>query len=263
MEKFLLFNKIMLLIGLNQLIKDIIKQFTVIKKMHDQINISHLILPSHILLTLFNIYNNDSASRYSIVDFLALPMTRARKVLTILEENGLIIRNIGRKGSTLTEKGFSLCESIFKHLKLVNPYVSVDLGTIVLGKFNSVTLISKKILTKEINAIEIRDTSLKCGALGASIFETFQGKKSQITIKFFNEKVIYNENKSPELDNLASLITNSLDTDDQLLIIASTSNKLPKYYFNPLFDSKKVDAFKVALVASVQSMWYVIESEFE
>ena len=161
-------------------------------------------------------------------------MTRTRKLLTILEKNDLIVKNIGRKGSTLTDKGSSLCESIFSYLKIVNPFVSVDLGNIVLGKFNSVTLLPRKLLTKEINAIEIRDTSLKCGALGASIFETFQLKERKITIKFFNEEDFNEEGKSPEL---------------------------PKYYFNPLFDSKKVNAFKVSLIASVQSMWDVIESE--
>ena len=241
--------------------KSILKQFVIIKKIHDRISISHLILPSHILLTLYYIYHNDSASRYSIVDFLALPMTRTRKLLTILEKNDLIVKNIGRKGSTLTDKGSSLCESIFSYLKIVNPFVSVDLGNIVLGKFNSVTLLPRKLLTKEINAIEIRDTSLKCGALGASIFETFQLKERKITIKFFNEEDFNEEGKSPELENLARLISKSLTIDDNLLIIASTSNELPKYYFNPLFDSKKVNALKVSLIASVQSMWDVIESE--
>ena len=101
--------------------KQIKKDFLALKSLHNQISISHLILPSHILLTLFLFYYNDTGSRYSISKDLALPMTRTRKLLDLLEENNLILKNKGRKGSILTESGFNLCQTIFSYLCSIEP----------------------------------------------------------------------------------------------------------------------------------------------
>ena len=62
---------------------------------------------------------------------------------------------------------------------------------------------------------------------------------------------------------LAEIIKEFLDGTDEQLIIASTINELPEYYFNPLFDKTKCAPFKIALVASVQSMWELVDRELD
>lgn len=240
-----------------ELKNDLIK----IKILHEQISISHLILPSHILLSLFLLYHNDSGSRYSISNYLALPMTRVRKLLDLLEENKLVIKNKGRRGSILTEEGFNVCQTIFSYFKVVNPEESIDLGEIVLGKVTSVIVMDKEFFTEQINTISVRDSSLKCGALGASIFETYLDQDATLKVKFLEDTDYSDPKIALEFDKVTLKLTEALDLEAHKLIIASTINDLPKYYFNPLFDSKTVEPFKVVLLASVQSMWELIERE--
>ncbi len=241
--------------------KELTKNFLLLKKLHDQLSISHLILPSHILLTLFYFYHYDSGSRYTISEILALPMTRTRKLLDILEENNLIIKNKGRKGSVLTESGLKTCQTIFTHFKIVNPDKPIDLGDIVLRKITSLIIMDKTFFSKQISTISVRDSSLKCGALGASIFETYKIERNEIKVKFYDDQVYTDDKIKSGLEKLEREISQRINLSEQNLIIASTINDLPKYYFNPLFDSKTIKPFKIVLIASAQSMWEIIEKE--
>ena len=234
---------------------------------HSTIGIKHLILPSHLILSLFYIYNNDSASRYTLADFLAIPLTRARKILSILEEHDLIIKNIGRKGSTLSSKGSAVSQRVFSYIKLLNPFESWDLGALVLGKINCLVAIPMDIDKKTIDVVKIRDTSMKTGAIGSSIFEAIYNKETNnFTINFLNEGLddsfsdfVKNNESFTVLElRLASLKEQEINW----IVIASTINPLSQYYFNPLFGSTIVSAFKVALVSVVQSLWEMIEDKF-
>lgn len=249
------------------MIKNISKDLQLIKSIHSTINIRHLILPSHIILSLFYIHNNDSASRYTIADFLGIPLTRARKILSILEENGLILKNKGRKGSILTSRGENLCQELFTYIKLLNPFESWDLGTLVLGTINCLVAIPMDIDKRTINVVKIRDTSMKTGAIGSSIFEAkYDRKNDKFIILFLNED--QNDSISDPLGSTESFqfLGLKLDmlkgTETNWILIASTINELPRYYFNPLFKANLESALKVVLVSAVQSLWEMIEDKF-
>lgn len=236
--------------------KQILKNFKVVKEIHGQTGIQHLILPAHFILSLYYIYSNESGSRYSLSEILGIPMSRIRKILTILENKKLIEKNLGRKGSRLTKEGIIFCEMLFSYFKIINPAESIDLGPIVLGKINSLTMMPKIFFTKKINSITIRDTSMKCGALGATVFESKINDNKILQVNFLDDESMV---EGPLADIIKEF---SFDTKDQL-IIASTINDLPEYYFNPLFDRTKSSAFKIALVASVQSMWELVNQELD
>ena len=237
-----------------ELYKHIQKNFMVIKEIHNQLTIKHLILPAHIILTLFYVYSNDSGSRYTITDTLAIPISRVRKILDSLEQEKLLEKNVGRKGTVLTSEGFKFCEALFSLLKIANPLDPIDLGEIVLGKVNSLTMMPRFFFTKNIKPISIRDSSLKCGALGASIFETNLDENGNLIVKFLDGEII-------ESKKLTGIIKGLVPNNEHQLIIASTVNELSQFFFNPLFDSKKVNSFKIVLLASVQSMWEIIDHE--
>lgn len=233
---------------------NIYKNFIIIKEIHDQLTIKHLILPAHIILSLFYIYSNDSGSRYSITDALAIPISRVRKILDLLEKQKLLEKNSGRKGTILTHEGNKFCESIFSYLKIANPLDLKDIGPIVLGKINSMTMMPRDFFSKKIKSISIRDSSLKCGAIGASIFESNIDKTGALKLKFLEAEKIESTGLTEIIKRLGG------DNKDQLIIV-STGNELSQFFFSPLFDTKKADAFKVVLVASTQSMWELIEQE--
>lgn len=249
------------------MIRDISKELQLIKSIHSGINIKHLILPSHLILSLFFIYNNDSASRYTIADFLGMPLTRARKTLSILEEEGLLVKNKGRKGSTLTSKGEKLCQELFAYIKLLNPFESWDLGTLVLGNINCLVALPMDIDKKTINVVKIRDTSMKTGAIGSSIFEArYDRNEEKFNISFLNED--QNDSISDPLSSTDSFYNLGLKLEmlkgreTNWILIASTINELPKYYFNPLFKTNLQSALNVVLVSAVQSLWEMIEDKF-
>lgn len=236
--------------------KNIFKNLQIIKEIHNQLLIKHLILPAHIILSLYYIYSNDSGSRYAITDTLAIPISRVRKILDLLEKYNLLEKNLGRKGTILTQEGNRFCESIFSCLKIANPDELKDVGPIVLGKINSLTIMPRDFFTKKIKSISIRDSSLKCGAIGASIFEAKFNEKGDLNINFL-------EGEKIESKILTESIRELIDSNKNQLMIVSTGNELTKFFFSPLFDNKKVDALKVVLLASTQSMWELIEQELE
>jgi predicted transcriptional regulator len=241
-----------------------IRELALIKRIHSEISISHLILESHIILTLFYIYTNDFGSRTSISIKLGQKTSRIRRIMDILENYELIEKGTGRNPSTLTSKGHNFCENIFSYFKILNFTESWDLGKIVLGKINAIAGIPlSKLKNHDINVVKIRDTSLKCGALGASIFETYVKENlSGISIKFFNKES--NSDLTGEyinLDDFESLsikIGPFIEKTQPWLLIASTINKLDTFYFNQLFDRKNNSPFSIVLVASVQSLWETV-----
>ena len=102
---------------------------------------------------------------------------------------------------------------------------------------------------------------MKCGALGATVFETRLDGNGMLNVKFLDDDSMV----GAELAEVVKPF--SIGTEEQL-IIASTINELPEYYFNPLFEKKKqkdnllkYDPFKITLVASVQSMWELVDQE--
>ena len=237
------------------------KDLKIIKDIHSVISIPHLILPSHIILTLYFIYYNESASRYSISEFLAIPMTRTRKILNILEEFKLVIKFKGRKGTKLSEQGTNLCESLSKFFKIINLFESIDLGDLVLGKVNCLSAVPLNPISQTINVIGLRDTSLKCGALGASIFEISLEEGNKIKARFIDDTLENEKLNLPNNQMIRSKIFFNSIQEEKWILIASTINDLPKYYFNPIFDSNQVNPFVITLVASVQTTWELVEQE--
>lgn len=246
---------------------DFLKVLRQIKEIHLQLSIRHLILPAHIILTLLYIYHHESAGKYSISDFLYTNDARGRKILNLLELNGLIIKNKGRKGSELTEKGNNLCEDLRNYFKIFSLFESVDLGPTVLGTINGITAIPLAYITQPINVIELRDTSLRYGALGASIFKVIIGSNGDMKVYFIDDTTQTNKIVFPDQEKIIRFISTEKKEEKIWIIIASTIGTLPSYYFNPIFDNNNakredsINPFTVALVASVQTLWELIEKE--
>ena len=232
-----------------------------IREIYLQISIPYLILPAHIILTLFYIYHHESAGKYSISEFLSTIDSRVRMLLDILENNGLISKNPGRKGSQLTETGNKLIEGLRKYFKILSLFNPDDLGTSVLGTINSVTAIPLSYISQPINVIQLRDTSLKYGAIGATVFKAFLNEKKELEVYFIDDNSHSTQILFPENEIIEHFLVGTTNLQVEWLIIASTVGNLPDYYYSPLFDTKKITPFTIVLFASVQTLWELLFRE--
>ena len=161
----------------------------------------------------------------------------------------------------MTERGNKLIKGLKEYFKILSLFDSVDLGTSVLGKINSVTAIPLSSITKPINVIQLRDTSIKYDAMGATVFKAFITNKKELEVYFIDDNSQTEKISFPDHEIIEQFLVGTTDLKTEWLIIASTVSTLPDYYYSPLFDTKKITPFTIVLFASVQTLWELLERE--
>lgn len=231
-----------------------------------ELNHSYVILPSHIILSLFFLYSNGSGGKYSLSKFLAIPTSRSRKIIDILKSFKLVNSLRGRNGTVLTKKGQKNCEILFSNINILTPEKTWDLGNLTLGKYDiliavPINLIKNK--SSKINVVNIRDTAMKIGALGASIFHTYYNSNNKFELTFYESDIELTtdvfQSFNNEFFNLSIKLEPLLRKHEEWLVIASTVNEIPKnYYYNPIFDSNIVKTINILHLAGMQAIWELL-----
>lgn len=232
-----------------------IKAMTVAGNLHK----SYVLLPAHLLLSLYYIHVNETMGKYSLSTFMGVKPSRARKIITILVNQKVLISNKGRKGSYLTKKGEKICQSIFSQLVVYS--IKQDLGALTLGTIDFVLSIPLSLVVNDIKAINIRDAAMKIGALGATIFRSFSFK-NHLRISFYEQELKDSHVMRKEFTILESLLIKIflLKPLKEHLLIATSTDPLPQYYFNPLFDSNIVTPHHINQLAGFHALWGILQS---
>ena len=238
-----------------------IKKISIEGKLHE----SYALLPAHLLLSLYFVHANEKMGKYSLAQFMGVKPSQARKIITLLAIYKILVTKRGRKGSSLTKKGKKLCNSIFSVIIIyTNSQDRLELGALTLGTIDFLLSIPLVYVIDDIKTIEIRDTAMKIGALGATVFRSFISQQ-QLRITFYEQpvdRIPDNEMLIIEFSQLELFLSETLlsSVSKEHLLIAISTNPLPHYFFNPLFDSNTVSPHHINQLACLQALLNIIKT---
>jgi len=222
---------------------------------------------AHFILALHTIFRRGHTGRYPLVEELCLQSSRARILLKLMQESGVIVTSIGRKGAQLTLKGQEICNELFGIFHLLETDDDWNIGGILtLGDVNSLVAIPfGKLNTKSLDLIGIRDAAVRCGGLGATVLVGVRDG-GNLVLNFYKRVGDFGR-IDPDLDQESVLalkdlgrqlliVSPNLEIEDKWIFIAGTSN----YSVNRSLDGRlqiksECKAKTLSILAAVQAAW--------
>lgn len=222
-----------------------------------------LFLPAHVIISLY-LYFRSRGGRYRLSQEIMISDSRSRVIYQILQHNNIVIASRGRKGAKLTTTGKILCNKLFTNLIFLDFDRSWNLGILSVGEVNALIAfpLSSEIGNK-ITSLDFRDTAMRSGALGATIFKG-KMKKETFNLEFYDttsNSQILDKSFTKALNDLGQEISEYLSPkpfQKEWLIIAGTSSSSKQDIKFPFVHENNYSPFKIARLAAVQCAWYII-----
>ncbi|MHA1990424.1 MAG: hypothetical protein ACW981_20490 [Candidatus Hodarchaeales archaeon] len=236
--------------------ESIIKHNSILSNVLGLLKETSLISESHLLVTLYFFHAYTQGGRYALSDFLNFNESKTRYIMNKLIDSKIITSSKGRLGSIITDLGKELCEELFDHYKILNYDKNLELGLLSVGEINGLIALPINNFEFEIDVLKIRDSIIRNGTIGASIFKLIINK-SNFNLSF--SQVVKDE---PKLDKnyqkaFKDLISKikpffpSDGTEKSWLLVAGT-NSYEKTSGNRRLSKKSV--LRKTIIATLQGL---------